>query len=93
MIVGYATADGTATAGADYLPISGSLAFAPGETVKSIPVVVLSDKVKEPDEVFSVVLSGADHAVLSRPEGRCLVVTDDRKRGRHLGWANRTPVD
>ena len=93
VIVGYATADGTATAGADYLPISGSLAFAPGETVKSIPVVVLSDKVKEPDEAFSVVLSGADHAVLSRPEGRCLVVTDDRKRGRHLGWANRTPVD
>ena len=41
--VGYATADGTATAGEDYEAASGMLTFAPGETAKTIRVVVLDD--------------------------------------------------
>lgn len=57
--VAYATADGSALAGSDYLAQSGLLSFAPGETVKTITIDVLGDTLVEPDETFSVVLSAA----------------------------------
>ena len=55
--VAYATADGTATAGADYTGASGTLAFAPSETVKTIAVTVRDDELDETDESFTVELS------------------------------------
>jgi chitinase len=56
--VSYATADGTAAAGVDYLGASGTLTFAPGETTKSVAVEVVGN-VSGLDEWFSVNLSGA----------------------------------
>lgn len=41
--VGYATADDTAKAGQDYTATSGTLVFAPGETVKTITVSIAND--------------------------------------------------
>src|SRR5262249_10294656 len=38
--VSYATADGTATAGTDYIPTAGTLTFAPGATTQQITVAV-----------------------------------------------------
>src|SRR5262249_21395336 len=55
--VDYATADGTATAGSDYLAASGTLTFRPGETSKAIAVTVLSDTVVAANETFAVNLS------------------------------------
>ena len=46
----YATADGTATAGGDYAAAKGTLAFAPGETAKTIRVEILDDALDEADE-------------------------------------------
>ena len=57
--VNYATQNGTAIAGEDYLATSGMLTFAPGETTKTITVEVLGDTTPEPNETFSVNLSGA----------------------------------
>jgi hypothetical protein len=56
--VSYATADGTATAGVDYVATSGTLTFAPGETVRSITVQVLGNDYGL-DELFYVTLGGA----------------------------------
>ncbi|MGC1469092.1 MAG: Calx-beta domain-containing protein [Sphingorhabdus sp.] len=54
----FATADGTAIAGADYSAASGSLTFAPGETVKTITVPLLDDTLYEPTaETLAVNLS------------------------------------
>lgn len=50
--VRYATTDGTATAGADYTPVSGLLVFAPGETAKTLSVNIIPDSTFEEDQTF-----------------------------------------
>jgi hypothetical protein len=56
--VAYATANGTATPAATTRPTSGTLTFAPGETSKTITVLVIGDRLAEPNETFFVNLSG-----------------------------------
>ena len=76
--VNYSTADGTGTvAGNDYAPTSGTLTFAPGETSKTIAVVINSDTVKERNETFFVNLTGATNAAIKRTRGRCTITNDD----------------
>ena len=60
--VDYATADGTATAGADYTAASGTLTFAPGETEQSVRVTVLDDRDAEGTETLTLALSNASGA-------------------------------
>jgi hypothetical protein len=62
--VAYATADGTATAGSDYQAASGTLNFAPGETSKTITVLVIGDRLGESNETFFVNLSAASNATI-----------------------------
>ena len=56
--VNYATSAGSATAGGDFTPVSGTVTFAAGEMVKTIAVPVLADGLNEGDETFQLVLSG-----------------------------------
>ena len=60
--VGYATADGTATAGADYTAASGTLTFDPGETAKTVNVTVLDDAHDDDEETLTLTLSHATGA-------------------------------
>lgn len=56
--VAYATADGSATAGADYTAVAGSLAWAAGEMgIKSFAVPLLDDALEEGNETVLVALS------------------------------------
>ena len=57
LTVDFATSDGSATAGADYTAVSGTLRFAPGETSKTIIVPTLDDTEFEPAETFFVNLT------------------------------------
>src|SRR4029079_7626821 len=58
--VDFETADRTATADAgDYLPASGTLTFAPGETVKPAKVSVQGDRRFEANETFKLSLLNA----------------------------------
>ncbi|HEU5012968.1 MAG TPA: Calx-beta domain-containing protein [Roseiflexaceae bacterium] len=77
--VNYATADGTATAGADYAAQTGTLTFAPGETSKIIAVPVNGDTTDENDETFSLKLSAIAPAtvVLTGPDQAGATITDD----------------
>ena len=50
--VDYATRDGTATAGQDYLPIHGTLVLYPNENQAVIAVEIIGDTNPEPDETF-----------------------------------------
>ena len=65
--VQYASADGTATAGEDYLPASGVLVLDPGERSGTVEVTVIDDARAEEDETFTLALSGASGAGASRP--------------------------
>jgi hypothetical protein len=72
--VNYATSDGTAKArfddsGIDYLPAWGTLTFAPGEMIKTIPVQVIGDRLRERDETYFVNLRNPVNAVLADGQG------------------------
>ena len=55
--VRYATSDGSAVAGADYVAASGMVRFEAGETVKTVDVVVLEDAHDEGEETLTLTLS------------------------------------
>jgi Calx-beta domain len=75
--VRYGTAHGSATSGSDYANASGSLIFAPGETTKTITVLVNGDTVAEADETFVINLSGSRNAVIADAQGLGTIVNDD----------------
>ena len=75
--VNWATADGTAEAGADYVAGSGRLTFGAGETTKTVSVSVNGDDVYEPNETFTVTLSGVSGATLGRAVATGTITDDD----------------
>ena len=60
--VDYATGNGTATAGEDYVAQSGDLTFAAGETAKTVEVEVLDDLHDEGTETMTLTLSNPSGA-------------------------------
>ncbi|WP_211219677.1 alpha/beta hydrolase [Nevskia ramosa] len=73
----YATADGTATAGSDYVATSGTLTFAPGVTTQPVTIGILGDTVFESDETVLVNLTGASGAAISDGQGVITITNDD----------------
>jgi probable HAF family extracellular repeat protein len=76
--VNFATGNGSAIAAEDYNAVSGTLVFNAGETTRSIVVDVLGDRRREPDESFSVNLSGAIGATIFDASGTGWIRNDDR---------------
>ena len=56
--VNFSNANATATNGADYVATSGTLRFAPGETVKTFRLGLINDAAAEALENFSFNLAG-----------------------------------
>ncbi len=77
IMVAYATMNGTATAGEDYVATSGTLTFDPGTTTRTILVPVIGDRTVENTETFSVVLSDPVNATIARGVGIGTIVNDD----------------
>jgi hypothetical protein len=75
--VTYATADETATAGADYVATSGTAVFDPGVTSVTVPVTVLGDVLMEPSETFFLDLTAPVNAWLADPQGRATIIDND----------------
>ena len=66
--VDYATADGTATAGVDYVASSGSVVFRKGTINTEITVPILSDSVEDDGESFTLILSNVSGAEIADGE-------------------------
>jgi hypothetical protein len=76
--VSYATANGTATAGSDYVAKTGTVTFAPGDTSEDVTVLVNGDVFNEPDETFVVNLSLPAGATIADLQGVGAIVDDER---------------
>jgi uncharacterized repeat protein (TIGR01451 family) len=94
VIFSYATANGNATAGSDYVAKSGSITIPPGITSTNITVSVNGDLLVEPDEVFYVDLSSPVNANLLKREGYGLILNDDGLPGQldHFAWSILGPT-
>lgn len=75
--VNYATADGSATAGEDYDPTSGSVTFTPGQISKTVVVSVLGDTRQEETETFRFVLSTPSGAGISAGTATATILDDE----------------
>ena len=75
--VDYASADGTATSGADYTAVSGMLTFDAGETAKTVNVTVLDDAHDDGQETLELTLSNATGARLRDGEATGTIENSD----------------
>ena len=94
--VDYATADGTATAPADYESGSGALTFAPGVVKLSVALPVRGDRVPEFDEAFALALSNPVNATVdqdSRAAGTLLNDDALERPGLSIAHAARQEGD
>jgi hypothetical protein len=74
----YATADGSATvAGGDYRAASGTLTFAPGQTSKTVTVLVNGDRTAEDGESFSLLLTKPTNANVADAKGVGNILDDE----------------
>jgi hypothetical protein len=74
VMVQFATADGTAQAGSDYVATSGTVTFKPAETSRPIAIQTLSDRAAEGDQYFYVNLSGPVGATVADSQGQGTIV-------------------
>lgn len=77
--VGYATVDGTAKAGRDYVATSGRAYFPAGNTVAFVPVTVKGDLLDENNEFFKVRIFDAHRAVIADRVGVVTILDNDPK--------------
>lgn len=75
--VNFQTANGSATAGVDYIAASGTVTFTPGQLTRTINITVNGETVFEPNETFNVNLSGATNASTADSQGVGTITNDD----------------
>jgi len=75
--VDFATFDGSAKAGEDYVAKSGTLVFAAGSDTQTIKVDIIADATPEPSETFTVRLANAFAAPIARNEAVATILSDN----------------
>ncbi len=73
----YATVDGTATAGSDYVATSGSLTFGAAGGTQTVSVVINGDYSFEADQTFFLQLSNVVGAAVADGSGVATITNDD----------------
>ncbi len=75
--VGYQTADGTATAPADYTAASGTVSFSVGSTAQSVDVSINGDTDLEEDQSFTLTLQNPVNVTIVTAQATGLILNDD----------------
>ena len=75
--VSFNTSSGTAIAGSDFVAASNSLVFSPGQTKKTITVLVNGDIIDEPFEDFNLTLTSPVDGVIDDGAGVGTILDDD----------------
>lgn len=83
VLVDWYTSDGTAKAGVDYAAGKGTATFAPGETSKTISILVYGRAVGSEDRSFFVEMLPPVNAILGASIGECII---------HVDTTGSTPV-
>ena len=74
--VNFATADGTALAGLDYIATNGTFVFTNGETSKTFSVIVINNTMVQPDKTVRLQLSDPINGILIAPYAATLTIHD-----------------
>ncbi len=78
--VTYSTLDGTATAGEDYVAATNQpVVFQPGETEKRFTLSIVGDIMREDNETFTLMLTGATNATILQHTATITILNDDTK--------------
>jgi hypothetical protein len=72
--VDYATHEGTALAGMDYVTTTGTLTFTPGVVWQTVPVPILNNPANTTSRALSLALSDPTGATLGAPESMTLLI-------------------
>jgi hypothetical protein len=75
--VRFATANGTALAASDYVALSGTLTFNPGQTTRIIKVAIKGDAQDEPNENLFLNLTNPVNATIADSQGVGTITDND----------------
>ena len=77
--VNYATSNGTAIAGSDYVAVSDNVTFAAGETSKTVYVSIIPDNTSEENENYTIALTSSDNNsdIGTNASATMLITNDD----------------
>ena len=89
----YRTVNGTATAGQDYESASGTVTFRPGQTRRTVKVVVVADAHDDPGETFTLRLSNPSGAYIGDGEGTATLTNSGPMPGAWLSRFGRVASD
>lgn len=78
----YSTRNGTAQAGSDYVRVTDSITFAPGDIMMKISIPVNGDIAIETDETFKIALINLSTLRLADSIGMVTIINDDFKEGK-----------
>ena len=93
MTLEYATADGTARAGEDYVAKSGTVTIRAGATSASVLVDLVEDSIAEPDETVVLRVNIPSDETQQAISGTALIIDDDNVGVLDIGDAKRREWD
>jgi len=91
--VNYTTLDGTATSAEDYTSVNGMLTFTPGQTSKTVNVLVIGDDSIEAHETVLLNLAGSINATISNAQGNGIIYDDDTSEPEDTPPENNAVVE
>jgi hypothetical protein len=91
--VHYSTADGTATAGSDFIAASGTAIIKAGSTSTTVTVAIIDDTKVEATETFTVTLSEPSGAEINDGTATGMIVSDDALPSLSISNASANEAD